>query len=70
MLAVAVSVAYVIRSTVDTVAGLWPPPNQPSFVVPVAANKNLAKLNGPLAEAVFVSVAYVIRSTEDNTGPG
>ena len=62
-LAVAVSVAYVIRCT--TVAPS-PPANHPYVVVSVTAVRlYLAELNDPLVLAVSVSVAYVIRFTMD-----
>jgi hypothetical protein len=65
-LAVAVSVAYVIRFTVD-VDG--PPAYQPAVVFPAADVPNTLILKGPLAVAVSVSVAYVILSTVDKLGP-
>jgi hypothetical protein len=55
----------VIRSTLETFGGAYPPPNHPSVVLPVAANLSLAKLSGPRTDAVEVSVANVIRSTVD-----
>ena len=65
-LAVAVSVANVIRSTVDAVpVAPVPPPNQPSVKLPAADKRCLAKLSGPRTLAVAVSVAYVIRYTVD-----
>jgi hypothetical protein len=61
-LAVAVSVAYVIRSTIEFRLSV-PPPNQPSVVLPAAAKLCLVRLSGPRTLAVAVSVAYVIRCT-------
>jgi hypothetical protein len=65
--AVAVSVAYVMRSTLDC----WgcPPPNQ-LYVLPslVDAKLYLAEVNGPLELAVAVSVTYVTRFTVDTDG--
>jgi hypothetical protein len=61
ILAVTVSVAYVILSTVETGPGR-PPPNHPSVALPVAAGYRLAEDSGPRTLAVAVSVAYVILS--------
>jgi hypothetical protein len=47
-LAVAVSVAYVIRSTVEEFPEEIPPPKYPSVVLPAAENLYLAELSGPL----------------------
>ena len=72
ILAVAVSVAYVILFIVlvfAQTAGLadgepvYPPPNQPAVESPPAAKYVATELNGPRTEAVAVSVAYVIRCT-------
>ena len=54
-LAVAVSVAYVIRSIVDL--GANPPANQPSVLFPAPAKYPLPTLSGPRILAVAVSVA-------------
>jgi hypothetical protein len=58
VLAVLVSVAYVIRSTVDTMIGeapgLIPPPNQPYVLSDDAVKPCLIVLNGPLVLAVAV----------------
>jgi hypothetical protein len=61
-LAVLVSVAYVIRCTVDII-GLWPPANHPYVVSPVAVSTVRLNVNGPRILAPAVSVAYVIRCT-------
>ena len=64
--AVAVSVAYVIRSTVEFPPDtpVAPPPNQPYVVLPAAPRPYRAAFNDPRVDAVAVSVAYVIRFTE------
>ena len=72
-LAVAVSVAYVMRCTVDILGGepgTLPPPNHPSVLIPAAENLAVDILSGPRTLAVAVSVAKVIRSTVDPTVPG
>ena len=70
ILAVAVSVTYVIRSILDVVGLAGPPANHP-YAVPSlnAARRSLLKLNGPRTLAVAVSVAYVIRSIVDTKPP-
>ena len=45
-----------MRSTVDIVEPVSPPLKYPKFEFPVAANPSLAKLNGPLTDAVAVSL--------------
>ena len=65
--AVAVSVAYVIRSiVVNPPTGPPPPANQASVVLPTAAKLYLPALSGPRVVAVAVSVANIIRFTIDN----
>ena len=78
-----VSLEKSIRFTADTTAGVGcePPPNQPKFppfcgriledlaCPDVAAKPYLAKLNGPLTDAVEESLEKSIRSTLD-VGPG
>jgi hypothetical protein len=44
---VAVSDAKIIRSTVDTVPGTKPPPNQASVELPDAAKDSLATVRSP-----------------------
>lgn len=64
--AVEVSDAKIIRSTLEFVLGYAPPPNQPSVLFDLPEKKPLTTVNGPLATADDVSDAKIIRLTVDN----